>query len=277
MCVGEIELKAYRSHQPKTLKACICYIYFRLVVPLLRVPFLWVCLLTRVGNQRCDKDDKLRARQLCNTNFFTSSRYAVPGAFACVVFAPSASLFPPLLPFPPPLRASSHLPTVIHLKLMSIFPSTFYRRREKKSSLSLRECAQTAMGWKPSDECSTPPYFPIHSAGVWCQDCCGFSHPQDMSYTLAVHLKTGEEEEEEGEENRTCRWKSGIWRRAGTSAARLWIDGDHRWRRHTQRSGDERTEIMHVAAAHSCMYSEAARNPARVKLWKVSPCMAEGG
>ena len=79
-----------------------------------------------------------------------------------------------------------------------------------------------ALGWMLHS--STVLYFPIHSA-VWCQDCCEFSHPQDMSYTATVHWTPEEEKEEEvveeveweeGEENRTCRWKGESWWRGGT-------------------------------------------------------------
>lgn len=129
------------------------------------------------------------------------------------------SSFTPLLP---PLWAPPHSLMVIHLKLMST-------------------CMLTATGWKHLNECSAPPlpYITLLIGGVWwCQDCYEFSYPQDMSYTLAVHLNIGKAVEggrRGGEGGRGGEQDTSVKRRTlakgRDSTLPLWIHGDHRWHR----------------------------------------------
>lgn len=102
------------------------------------------------------------------------------------------STFTQFLPFEQPYSL-----VVSHLKLMSIL----------FASVEPTFCGGEhfyeyvyAMGVKALEwmlHSSAALYFPFHSE-VWSQDCCEFSHPQDMSYTLALHLNTGGAEKEGG-------------------------------------------------------------------------------
>lgn len=134
-------------------------------------------------------------QQLHNTNFLTSSRYASPVlcllpsccAYTLCCFVSSFTPFP--APAASPTAFTGRYSSKVDKRSFCKCRVHFWR----KKTLSLCEYAHRDGG--DSTGMNAPllhcPIFPYSFSIVWCQDCCEFSHPQDMSYTPAVHLNTG--------------------------------------------------------------------------------------
>ncbi len=119
------------------------------------------------------------------------------------------------------------------------------------------------------------PIFSYSFCRVRCQDCCEFSHPQDMTYTLTVHLNIrggekggagGRGEGGKGGEQDTL-VKSGSRWRGGTAGL------ISKWKATKKLAGD--SSVMMMSRWKSCKRHTAAliqnkpKNLAEVKLPKL--------